>query len=58
MCVKSEVGLTISCKSDSGFAEPLPVGICTGWTRRRGLMGVLVLWGGGGTKVGMGEGVL
>ena len=21
----------MSCKSDSGFVEPLPVGMCTGW---------------------------
>ena len=48
----------MSCKSDGGFAELLPAGICTGWTRRRGLAGVLFLWGGGGTKVGMGIGVL
>ena len=58
LCNKSGVGLTISCKSDSGFANPLPAGICTGWTRRRGLPGVSLLWGGGGTKVGMGVGAL
>ena len=52
------MGLTISCKSHGGFAKPLPVGICTGWTRRRGLTGVLLLWGGGGIKVRMGMGVL
>ena len=48
----------MSCKSDGGFAELLPAGICTGWTRRRGLIGVLLLWGGGRTKVRMGVGVL
>ena len=48
----------MSCKSDGGFAELLPAGIYTGWTRRGGLTGVLLLWGGGGTKVRMGVGVL
>ena len=43
----------MSCKSDSGFVEPLRAGMCTGWTRRRGLTGVLLFCGGGGTNVGM-----
>ena len=58
MCSKSGVGLTMSCKSDGGFVEPLPAGMCTGWTRRRGLTGVLLFCGGGGTNVGMGVGGL
>ena len=44
----------MSCKSDGGFAESLPAGMCTGWTRRRGLTGVLLFCGGGGTNVRMG----
>ena len=48
----------MSCRSDGGFAEFLSAGICMGWTRRRGLPGVLLFWGGGGTKVRMGVGVL
>ena len=48
----------MSCKSDSGFVEPLPAGMCTGWTRRRGLTGVLLFCGGGGTNVRMGVGGL
>ena len=48
----------MSCKSDGGFAESLPTGICTGWTRRRGLTGVLLFCGGGGTNVRMGVGDL
>ena len=51
LCSKSGVGLTTSCKSDSGFVELLPAGICTGWTRRRGLTGVLLFCGGGGTQM-------
>ena len=58
MCSKSGVGLTMSCKSDGGFIELLPAGMCTGWTRRRGLTGVLLLCGGGRTNVGMGVGGL
>ena len=52
------MGLTISCKSDSGFVKSLPAGMCTGWTRRRGLTGALFFCGGGGTNVGMGVGGL
>ena len=52
------MGLTISCKSDEGFVELLPAGMCTGWTRRRGLTGVLLFCGGDGTNVGMGVGGL
>ena len=48
----------MSCSSDGGFAKFLSAGICTGWTRRRSLTGVLLFWGGGGTKVKMGVGVL
>ena len=55
---KSGVGFTISCKSDGGFTGFLSADICTGWTRRRGLTGGLFSCGGGGTKVGMGVGVL
>ena len=58
LCSKSGVGLTMSCKSDGGFVEPLPAGMCTGWTRRRGLTGVLLFCGGGGTNVRMGVGGL
>ena len=52
------MGLTISCKSDGGFVKPLPVGMCTGWTRGRGLTGALLFCGGGGTNVRMGVGGL
>ena len=55
---KSGVGLTISCKSDGGFVELLPGGMCTGQTRRRGLTGVLLFCGGSGTNVRMGVGGL
>ena len=48
----------MSCKSDGGFVEPLPVGMCTGWTRRRGLTEPLLFSGGGGTNVRMGMGGL
>ena len=48
----------MSCKSDCEFVKPLPAGMCTGWTRRRGLTGVLLFCGGGGTNVGMGVGGL
>ena len=58
LCSKSGVGLTMSCKSDGWFAKLLPVGMCTGWTRRRGLTGVLLFCGGGGTNVRMGVGGL
>ena len=58
LCSRSGVGLTMSCKSDGGLVEPLPAGMCTGWTRRRGLTGVLLFCGGGGTNVGMGVGGL
>ena len=56
LCSRSGVGLTMSCKSDSGFVKSLPAGMCTGWTRRRGLTGALLFCGGGGTNVGMGVG--
>ena len=58
LCSKSGVGLTKSCKSDGGFVKLLPAGMCTGWTRGRGLTGVLPSCGGGGTNVGMGVGGL
>ena len=58
LCSKSGVGLTMSCKSDGGFVKSLPAGMCTGWTRRRGLTGVLFFCGEGGTNVGMGVGGL
>ena len=58
MCSRSGVGLTMSCKSDGGFVESLPAGMCTGWTRRQGLTGALFFCGGGGTNVGMGVGGL
>ena len=58
MCSRSGVGLTMSCKSDGGFVELLPAGMCTGWTRRRGLTEVLPSCGGGGTNVRMGVGGL
>ena len=58
MCSRSEVGLTMSCKSDGGFVESLPVGMCTGWTRRRGLTGASLFCGRGGTNIGMGVGGL
>ena len=41
-----------------GFIKLLPAGMCTGWTRRRGLTGALLFCGGGGTNVGMGVGGL
>ena len=43
----------MSCRSDGGFVEPLPAGMCTGWTRRRGLTGESLSCGGGWTNVGM-----
>ena len=55
---KSAVGLTMSCKSDGGFFAPLPAGMCTSWTRRRGLTGESSSCGGGWTNVGMGVGGL
>ena len=58
MCSRSGVGLTMSCKSDRGFVKFLPAGICTGWTGRRGLTGMSLFCGGGGTNVGMGVGGL
>ena len=58
MCSRSGVELTMSCKSDGGFVESLPAGICTGWTRRKGLTGMSLFCGGGGTNVGMGVGGL
>ena len=58
LCSKSGVGLTMSCKSDGGFVKLLPAGMCTGWTKRRGLTGVLLFCGGGGTNIGMGVGDL
>ena len=48
----------MSCRSDSGFFVPLPAGMCTGWTRRRGLTGALFISVGGWTNVGMGVGGL
>ena len=48
----------MSCNSDSGFVVPLPAGKCTGWTRRRGLIGVSLFCGRGWTNVGMGVGGL
>ena len=58
LCSRSGVGLTISCKSDGGFVVPLPAGMCTGWTRRRGLTGALLTSGRGWTNVRMGVGGL
>ena len=58
LCNRSGVGLTMSCRSDSGLFAPLPAGMCTGWTRRRGLTGELFACGGGWTNVGMGVGGL
>ena len=55
---RSGVGLTMSCRSDSGFFIPLPAGMCTGWTRRRGLTGESLSCGGGWTNVGIGVGGL
>ena len=54
----SGVGLTMSCRSDSGLFAPLPAGMCTGWTRGRGLTGESFSCGGGWTNVGMGVGGL
>ena len=48
----------MSCKSDGGFSIPLPAGMCTGWTRRRGLTGESLSCGRGWTNVGMGVGGL
>ena len=48
----------MSCRSDSGLLAPLPAGMCTGWTRRRGLTGESFPCGGGWTNVGMGVGGL
>ena len=48
----------MSCRSDGGFIELLPAGMCTGWTRRRGLTRALLFCGGGGTNVRMGVGGL
>ena len=58
LCSRSGVGLTMSCRSDSGLFAPLPAGMCTGWTRRRGLTGESFSCGGGCTNVGMGVGGL
>ena len=58
LCSRSGVGLTMSCKSDGGFVESLPAGMFTGWTRRRGLTGMSLFCGGGGTNVRMGVGGL
>ena len=55
---RSGVGLTMSCRSDGGLFAPLPAGMCTGWTRRRGLIGESFSHGGGWTNVGMGVGGL
>ena len=48
----------MSCRSDGGLFVPLPAGMCTGWTRRRGLTGESFSCGGGWTNVGMGVGGL
>ena len=48
----------MSCRSDGGLFAPLPAGMCTGWTRRRGLTGETFSCGGGWTNVGMGVGGL
>ena len=48
----------MSCRSDGGLFTPLPAGMCTGWTRRRGLTGESFSCGGGWTNVGMGVGGL
>ena len=48
----------MSCKSDRGLFAPLPAGMCTSWTRRRGLTGESSSCGGGWTNVGMGVGGL
>ena len=48
----------MSYRSDSGFFVPLPAGMCTGWTRRRGLTGESLSCGGGWTNVRMGVGGL
>ena len=48
----------MSCKSDGRFFIPLPAGMCTGWTRRRGLTGVSLICCGGWTNVRMGVGGL
>ena len=58
LCSRSGVGLTMSCKSDGGFFVLLPAGICTGWTRRRGLTSGSFICGGGSTNVRMGVGGL
>ena len=43
----------MSCRSDGGLFAPLPVGMCTGWTRRRGLTGESFSCGGGWTNIGI-----
>ena len=48
----------MSCRSDGGLFAPLPAGVCTGCTRRRGLTGESFSCGGGWTNVGMGVGGL
>ena len=48
----------MSCRSDGGLLAPLPAGMCTGWTRRRGLTRESFPCGGGWTNVGMGVGGL
>ena len=48
----------MSCRSDGGFFVPLPAGMCTGWTRRRGLTGASFISVGGWTNVRMGVGGL
>ena len=48
----------MSCRSDGGLFAALPAGMCTGWTRRRGLTGESFSCGGGWTNVGMGVGGL
>ena len=48
----------MSCRSDGGLFAPLPAGMCTGWTRRRGLTGESSICGGGWTNIGMGVGGL
>ena len=48
----------MSCRSDGGLFAPLPAGMCTSWTRRRGLTGESFSCGGGWTNIGMGVGGL
>ena len=56
LCSRSGVGLTMSCRSDSGFFVPFSAGMCSGWIRRRGFTGVSLSCDGGWTNVRMGVG--